>query len=103
MQRTILFVPPQNIGRLKVQYMSNITGRHMFLPFGIDPSIADSNDQALWLFDGRQRTLADRDPQDPPMARRTGDTRGAGGFFWFVFFFVKENEHYRLIHCGSTI
>ncbi|MFC1798382.1 hypothetical protein ACFLZL_01065 [Thermodesulfobacteriota bacterium] len=70
----------------------------MFFPFGTGPSIAGSGDQVLWLFEDRQRTLVDRVPLDPPMARRTGDIRGTGGFF-----FVKENEPYRLIYCGSPI
>ena len=45
--------------------------------------------KALWLSE-RQRV-----PQGPPAARSAGQPegpRGAGGFFWFVFFSEKENE-----------
>ena len=58
------------------------------------PSIIESGAKALWLFE-RQRV-----PQRPPDSRSTGQPAGprhTGDFFWFVFFFAKENEHCRCL------
>ena len=67
------------------------------LPLCDVPSIAEAGEKELWLFES---AAGGRVPQRPPDSRSTGQPQGPrhmADFFWFVFFFAKENEHKSLI------
>jgi len=59
------------------------------------PSIAGLGDQELWLSERKLRSTATARFEKRRAARKGHVTRG--DFFWFVFFFAKENEQKRLI------
>jgi len=54
------------------------------------PSIAGSGDKELWLSERKLRSTATARSEKRRAARQGHVT--PGDFFWFVFFFVKENE-----------